>query len=645
MSTAAATGTPRTAGGVVGLSLWALGHARRRKGALAVVLGVMLLKVGVDVLKPWPMKVLVDNVLQGAPLPAGLAEAAALLPGASTRDGLLGWCVAGTVLVFLLSWALTLAATLASIRFAQRMVYDLAEDLFAHLQRLSLRHHSRQPVGDSVRRISTDCGCVATIVRDALLPVLSSALALGVMFAVMWEIDAALTLLALAVLPCMVLVFRRYAGSMARRSYEQQQTESRLYDLVEQTLSAVPAVQVFTREEEGDRRFARDSEATLGAALSTTGVQLKFKVLMGLATALGTAAILWVGAGRALDGRLSVGSILVFLTYLGSLYGPLEAVMYTPSTLQGASGSARRVLELLAKEPEVGDRPGAIPLTPPPPSPTRGEGGEERLSCSPPPSWGRGRGWGGRTRGHVRLEGVSFGYEPGRPVLRDVSLEVLPGQTVAVVGPTGAGKTTLVSLVPRFFDPWQGRVTINGHDVRDVQLRSLREQVAVVLQEPLLFPATVAENIAYGRPEATRAEVEAAARAANAHAFIERLPAGYDTPVGQRGATLSGGERQRLSIARALLKAAPVLILDEPTSALDAETESLLLEAMGRLMAGRTTLLIAHRLSTVRGADRIVVLDEGQVVEIGSHEELMGRGGLYARLHLAQFGATQGERP
>jgi ATP-binding cassette subfamily B protein/subfamily B ATP-binding cassette protein MsbA len=342
-------------------------------------------------------------------------------------------------------------------------------------------------------------------------------------------------------------------------------------------------------------------------------VQLKFKVLMGLATALGTAAILWVGAGRALDGRLSVGSILVFLTYLGSLYGPLEAVMYTPSTLQGASGSARRVLELLAKEPEVADRPGARPL--------------------------------GRARGHVRLEDVSFGYEPGRPVLRDVSLEVAPGQTVAVVGPTGAGKTTLVSLVPRFFDPWQGRVTIDGHDVRDVQLRSLREQVAVVLQEPLLFPATVAENIAYGRPDATCEEVEAAARAANAHAFIERLPEGYDTPVGQRGATLSGGERQRLSIARALLKAAPVLILDEPTSALDAETEKLLLEAMGRLMAGRTTLLIAHRLSTVRAADRIVVLDEGQVVEMGTHEGLLARGGLYARLHRAQFGATQGERP
>jgi ATP-binding cassette subfamily B protein/subfamily B ATP-binding cassette protein MsbA len=276
-------------------------------------------------------------------------------------------------------------------------------------------------------------------------------------------------------------------------------------------------------------------------------------------------------------------------------------------SLQEIGASVDRVLELLDAEPEVKDRPGAVALP--------------------------------GVRGHVRLEGVTFGYEPGRPVLCDVSLEVLPGQTVAVVGATGAGKTTLVSLVARFFDPWAGRVTLDGHDLRDVRLRSLRDQVSLVLQEPFLFPFSIAENIAYGRPGASRAEVEAAARAANLHDFIARLPHGYETVVGERGATLSGGERQRLSIARALLKDAPVLILDEPTSALDAHTEQLLLGALRRLMEGRTTFIIAHRLSTVRDADRIVVLQDGQIAEAGTHAELLERAGVYARLYHTQAGS------
>jgi ATP-binding cassette, subfamily B, bacterial len=307
-----------------------------------------------------------------------------------------------------------------------------------------------------------------------------------------------------------------------------------------------------------------------------------------------------------LDGSLSIGSILVFLSYLRSLYDPLEALMYTPSTIQGAAGSARRVLEILQIEREVTDRPGARPLPP--------------------------------LAGHVRLENVVFGYTPDRAVLQGVSLEVLPGQVIAVVGATGAGKTTLVSLVPRFFDPWHGRVIVDGHDVREVKVKSLRDQVGLVLQEPFLFPFTIAENIAYGRPGASRQEIQAAAAAANIHAFIERLPQGYDTQVGERGATLSGGERQRLSIARAFLKNAPILILDEPTSALDVETEAMLLEALQRLMKGRTTLIIAHRLSTIRNADRIVVVHEGRVVENGTHQELMDLGGHYAQLHTLQFG-------
>jgi len=406
------------------------------------------------------------------------------------------------------------------------------------------------------------------------------------------------------VAPCMVLVFRRYATPMMERSYQEQEADGKIYDLIEQTFSSMPLVQAFGREEINDQRFARAAQGSLAATLALTRVQLQFKVLMGLCTALGTAGILWLGTQHALAGQLSLGAIIAFLSYLGSLYAPLEAIMYTSSTIHGAAGSARRVREILDAVPGVMDQPGASALP--------------------------------RVQGRVHFEGVTFGYEPGREVLRGISLELQPGETLALVGPTGAGKSTLVSLLPRFFDPKEGRVLIDGHDLREVQLKTLRANLALVLQEPFLFPLTVAENIAYGRPEARAAEVEAAARAANAHDFITRLPQGYQTVLGERGATLSGGERQRLSIARALLKDAPILILDEPTSALDAATEHSLMEALERLTRGRTTIIIAHRLSTVRLATRIAVLESGRLVETGSHDELIARGGAYAHLWALQ---------
>jgi ATP-binding cassette subfamily B protein/subfamily B ATP-binding cassette protein MsbA len=596
---------------------WALGYALRRKTSLALLLAAMLVKVGLDVLKPWPLKILVDHVLQDRPMTPALAQAVQALPGPFTPDSLLTWCVAATVLLFLLGWAVTLAISLASLAFGQRMAYDLGGELFRHQLGLPLFFHRGQGVGDSVRRVSADCGSVASMVKDSLLPILAAAVSLVVMFTIMWRLDPVLTFLALLVVPAMVLVFGRYAGPMLERGYRQQQAEGEIYNVVEQTMSGVPVVQAFCREDHADDRFAASTDATLSAVLSATNLQVKYKVFMGSTTALGTAAMLWIGAQHVLDGRLSVGSILVFLSYLGSLYAPLETMMYLSSTVQAAAGSSLRVRQVMDTKPAVTNRPGALQL----------------------PS----------VRGHVRLEDVTFGYETGRPVLRGITLDVLPGQTVAIVGCTGAGKTTLVNLVPRSFDPWQGRVLLDGHDVRGVRLASLRQQVAVVLQESFLFPRTIRENIAYGRPGASQQEIEAAAKAANAHFFIERLPRGYETVVGERGATLSGGERQRLSIARALLRDAPILILDEPTSALDTDTEGLLLRALEELMKGRTTLIIAHRLSTIRHADWILVLDDGKVAEAGTHPELLARKGLYAHLHETQFGlpaaSPAGEQP
>jgi ATP-binding cassette subfamily B protein len=592
---------------------WAFQYALRRWPETLAVLASMMLGVALSVLQPWPMKLLVDNVLNGKPLSPDAPHFLRASLGAMPREQLLIWSVAGTVVLFLLNWAVGLLGAYFGTGLGQRMVYDLAAQLFAHLQRLSLGFHSRKQLGDTIRRVTSDCSCVSTIVLGALVPVLTALLTLAAMFSVMWKMNPTLTLLSLTVVPFMVFVFRRYARPLLERGYAQQEAEGRLFNLIEQTLSSIPAIQAYTFEDENERRFQVCADDNLATLFASTKVQVQFKSLISLATALGTAGILWLGGREVLAGNLTVGEILVFLSYLASLYAPLNSLMFTSSTIQGAAASAQRVIEILETTHDVADKPNAKPL--------------------------------GDTRGHVRVENVTFGYNPGAPFLRGVSLEALPGETVAIVGPTGAGKSTLVGLVPRFFDPWEGNVKLDARDLREIPLKDLRNQIALVLQEPFLFPLTIAENIAYGRPSASFSEIESAARAANAHNFIERLPERYHTKIGERGATLSGGERQRLSIARALLKNAPILILDEPTSALDAETEALLLEALERLMKGRTTLIIAHRLSTIRNANRIAVVKDGQIIELGTHAELIAKAGLYARLYATQFGNAEVGEP
>jgi ATP-binding cassette, subfamily B, bacterial len=581
-----------------------LKYLRPHKRALAVVLLTMALSVALDVLRPWPMKLLVDQVFGGQPIPARLGDIVAALPGPDGAAGLTLWICISTVLIFLAGTLLNMVNTLAGVGLGQRMTFDLGADLFLHLQKLSLLFHSRRSVGDTMSRVTGDAYCVQTLVTGALVPLLQAAVMLISMFLIMWQLAPGMTLLSLAVVPFLALSIRVFGREMKSRTRERRDLEGRMMAIVQQTLSAIPAVQAYTRETAEFERFRGYADRTVAAYQRGTLASMWFKFFVGLVTAVGTASMMWMGAGEVMSGRMSVGTLLVFLSYLSSLYAPLNTITSTASTWQGNAANAERVVEILNTAPDVQDAPDAVDT---------------------------------HIEGVVQYDDVTFGYDKERPAITSASFSARRGEVVAIVGPTGAGKTTLVNLLVRFFDPWQGVIRIDGVDIRKYRLKSLRGQIGMVLQDPFIFPMSAADNIAYGRPGASREEIIAAAEAASADEFIRRLPEGYDSIIGERGATLSGGEKQRLSMARALLKDAPILVLDEPTSALDAVTESRLLAALNRLMHGRTTFIIAHRLSTIRNADNILVVQRGQIVEQGKHKDLMATDGPYSGLYRQQM--------
>ena len=581
-----------------------LSYATPHRRGWAAVTAFTVLSTATALAAPLPLKVLIDSVLGSDPTPALLAW----LPGAGSDEGLLVWVVVVEVGIFAVASAVDVAVTLLWIVVGQAMVYDVVRDVFAKVQRRSLREHLAHPVGDTMERVAGDSWGAHTVVDELIFTPLHAVLTIAGVAFVMWTLAPELTVISFAVAPAMALAGAALGRPVREAGESSREVEGQMQSHVQQTLSGITVVQAFEQEQRQARTFDQLAGAAVGSQVRialTTGYST---LASGMVGTLGLAVVLLVGANQVLAGDVTIGTLVVFVAYLTTLqtaFGGLAAIY---PNLQAARASIDRVVEVLDAPADVVDRPGAIALSP--------------------------------VLGDVAFDDVWFGYEPERPVVRGVSFDARPGQVVAIVGPTGAGKSTLAGLLPRFFDPDRGRVALDGHDLRDLTVKTVRQSVSLVLQESFLFPFSIAENIAYGRPGASRDEIIQAAVTANADEFISRLPDGYDTVVGERGATLSGGERQRLAIARALLKDAPVLVLDEPTSALDAETEAMLLQALGRLMAGRTTVVIAHRLSTIRQADQILVLRDGEIAERGTHEELLALGSIYARMHAIQQGVV-----
>src|SRR5215208_374430 len=569
---------------------------------LAIVL--TLLAALFSLLLPWPLALMFDSVLGNDPLPG-------------VMNTLFGWLGKITLLVLLAVSAVALSAMqgifglleqYVTTKVDQYMTLEFRSDLFRHAQRLSFAYHDQRRTGQFVAQINLQASSAGNLIV-AIPPILQAVATLVGMLVIALSINVKLTLLVVSVVPFIYYSTGYYTRRIEPRLIKVRGMEGESLSIVHEAMAMLRVIVPFGLESHHYERFREQGERAVAARVDLTVRQTVFSVIVNVLTAIGTALVLGYGAYLILKGQFSGGRLLVMMTYTASAYQPLEQMAATIGSLQEQFVNARGALALRDAQVEIEDAPDAVDIE--------------------------------RARGEIAFEGVDFSYQRRVDTLKDISFETRAGQRVALVGPTGAGKTTLISLLPRFYDPARGRILLDGTDLRKLTLASLRRQISIVLQEPLLFSGTIAENIHYGRLGASMEDIVQAAKDANAHDFIMRLPDQYETRLGERGAQLSGGERQRISVARAFLKDAPICILDEPTSSIDSRTEAVILDSLERLMLGRTTFMIAHRLSTVRNADVIMVLNHGRLVEQGTHDELLGRESLYQQLHVAQTGQVQ----
>ncbi|MFC3383552.1 ABC transporter ATP-binding protein [Couchioplanes caeruleus subsp. azureus] len=587
-----------------------LRYPRAQRARLSVLAALTALSAALTAVQPLPLQVLVDNGLSGRP-PAGAAGAAftALGLGGSAASIVLAAAVLTGVTAVLATAVHAVTAWLVETT-GLRLTRAVAVDLVDRLQRRSAGFHATRPAGDLMSRVGTDSYAVYAATHALLVGPLLHILTLAAVGLAAWRLNAVLTGVLFAAAPLLALVAHVLGARVKGRALGFRRAQSALVAFVTQVLHALPVVQAYTAEDRNLRAMRDRVDGAVSAGRRAATAETVSESVGGLLSAAAVATVLLVGGHQVLRGRLTVGSLLVFLVYARTIEAEARGLLQLQRDVRVAQAGLDRVLEVLEPAQDVPEPHHPVPL----------------------PAAGRGAA--------LDFDQVTFGYQPGRPVLHDITLHIDPGETIALVGPTGAGKSTLAALIPRFLDPWTGHIHYNGTDIRHTRLHQLRTRISIVRQQPLLLPLSIADNIAYGRPDATHHDIEHAARQAHAHDFIQALPHGYDTILGEHGTTLSGGQQQRLAIARALLKDAPVLILDEPTAALDPESEALLVPALTHATTGRTVLIIAHRLSTVRHADRIIVLDNGHITEHGTHTQLLTAGGTYARYHHLHLEAT-----